>query len=306
MLAIGAIESIDAQHILGWAWYRPTPDEPIDIEVLVDDAVVLTARADRLRPDLAALGAGNGRHGFLVRNLAEHLPPGPHNVRVRRARDRLDIPGSPKPVIGPEREAVDIGPVVGANPNATSVAENAAAANGVPVGVGEAAEVAVDPDAAVANVKAPGTVSAVEAGEVVAGNSGAAGPETAGVAKARPIGNLDRVSFDEISGWVWDAEHPDQSLDIEILDGDVVVLKVSADQLRSDLADAGMGTGHHGFAIRNLGGILPLSRHRVRVRRAPDGKDLPHSPTDDQPQPAGPGRDDVHERRRVLRHRSGG
>ncbi len=65
---------------------------------------MLTARADRLRPDLTALGVGNGRHGFLVRNLTQHLPPGAHNVRVRRARDRLDIPGSPKSVIVPEQE----------------------------------------------------------------------------------------------------------------------------------------------------------------------------------------------------------
>ncbi len=102
VVAIGAIESIDHQHILGWAWHRPTPDASIEVEVLVDDVVVLTAHADLSRPDLAALGAGNGRHGFLVRDLAEHLSPGPHDIRVRRARDRLDIPGSPKPVIGPE------------------------------------------------------------------------------------------------------------------------------------------------------------------------------------------------------------
>jgi GT2 family glycosyltransferase/glycosyltransferase involved in cell wall biosynthesis len=129
-----------------------------------------------------------------------------------------------------------------------------------------------------AQVEAPIGGSVVEAVEVVArtADAGVAGPP--GVAKAGPIGNLDRVSFDEIAGWVWDADHPEQPVDIEILDGDVVVLKVSADQLRSDLADAGMGTGHHGFTIRNLGGILPLSRHRVRVRRAIDGKDLPRSP----------------------------
>jgi GT2 family glycosyltransferase/glycosyltransferase involved in cell wall biosynthesis len=99
------------------------------------------------------------------------------------------------------------------------------------------------------------------------------------VGAPRPIGNLDRVSFEEISGWVWDAEHPHQPVDIEILDGNVVVLKVTADQFRPDLADAGMGTGHHGFTIRNVGGVLPLSRHVIRVRRAIDGKDLPRSPT---------------------------
>jgi O-antigen biosynthesis protein len=93
------------------------------------------------------------------------------------------------------------------------------------------------------------------------------------------MGNLDRVSFDEISGWVWDPDHPDQPVDIEILDGDIELMKVSADQFRPDLAAAGMGTGHHGFVIRDLGGVLPLSRHVLRVRRASDGKDLPRSPT---------------------------
>ncbi len=99
-----------------------------------------------------------------------------------------------------------------------------------------------------------------------------AGEDVADESLTRPVGNLDRVGFDEISGWAWDPDHPELSVDIEILDGDVVLLKVSADQFRPDLAGAGMGTGHHGFVIRNLGGVLPLSRHLVRVRRASDGK----------------------------------
>src|SRR4051795_9355672 len=45
MLAGGGIESIDHRHILGWAWYRPTPDYSIDVEVLVDDVVVMKTRA---------------------------------------------------------------------------------------------------------------------------------------------------------------------------------------------------------------------------------------------------------------------
>jgi hypothetical protein len=101
-LAIGAIESIDYNHILGWAWYRPTPDEAIDVEILVDDVVVLKIHADMPRPDLEELGAGNGVHGFLVHNLAAFVRSGSHNVRVRRARDRLDIPGSPRVVVRPE------------------------------------------------------------------------------------------------------------------------------------------------------------------------------------------------------------
>jgi GT2 family glycosyltransferase/glycosyltransferase involved in cell wall biosynthesis len=95
---------------------------------------------------------------------------------------------------------------------------------------------------------------------------------------AAPIGSVDQMGFQEISGWAWDAAIPDRPIDIEILDNDVVVLRVSADRFRPDLRDAGIGNGGHGFSIRNLGGILPFSQHRVRVRRASDGRDLPGSP----------------------------
>ena len=62
---IGGIEFVDHRHVLGWAWYSPTPDEPIEVEILVDDAVVRTVFADLSRPDLRAAGVGDGRHGFL-------------------------------------------------------------------------------------------------------------------------------------------------------------------------------------------------------------------------------------------------
>ncbi len=223
-LAIGAIELLDYRQVRGWAWYPPMPDEAIDVEILVDDAVVMTARADLPRPELATAGAGNGRHGFHAEIPRDHVPPGTHIVRVRRARDRLDLPGSRAPVTRPEA-------VPGDDDNRLDVRPAIAAAGSAPV-----------------------------------------------LAAAAPIGNLDRVSHAEISGWVWDSSDPDKPVDVEIMDGAEVVLRVTADQSRPDLAEACMGHGNHGFTIQNLNGVFPLSRHRVRVRRASDGLDLPKSP----------------------------
>ena len=93
-----------------------------------------------------------------------------------------------------------------------------------------------------------------------------------------PIGNIDRMDYDEISGWAWDPEHPDESVDVEILDDGAVVLRIPANRFRADLVEVGAGTGYHGFSVSNLAGVFPLSRHRVRVRRASDGRDLPDSP----------------------------
>ena len=92
------------------------------------------------------------------------------------------------------------------------------------------------------------------------------------------IGSVDYADHDQITGWAWDPARPDEAIDIEILDDELVVLKICADELRSDLVQAGAGSGCHGFFLRNLSGVFPLSRHRVRVRRAFDGHDLPGSP----------------------------
>jgi len=109
-------------------------------------------------------------------------------------------------------------------------------------------------------------------------------PEAAGsVPQPEPrrpqqVGSMDKVENDEISGWVWDPATPDEPVDVEILDDDKVVLRARAENYRRDLQEVGVGDGRHGFVLRGLAGVLPYSRHRVRVRRATDGRDLPGSP----------------------------
>jgi GT2 family glycosyltransferase len=103
-------------------------------------------------------------------------------------------------------------------------------------------------------------------------------PVSATIPSNAAVGNLDRADHDELTGWAWDPARPNEAVDIEILDGEVVVLTLRADEFRPDLARAAIGDGRHGFRLRSLAGLFPLSRHRVRVRRALDGRDLPESP----------------------------
>jgi GT2 family glycosyltransferase/glycosyltransferase involved in cell wall biosynthesis len=398
-LPIGGIDTPDSHQISGWAWYETKPDEPVDVEILIDDVAVLKVCADQFRADLLAAGAGNGRHGFLVQNLQTHVPPGRHSVRALRASDGLELPGSPSWVTrpqpaseegeagtgtqvadspraeglvlvetgqsgtepgaaslwalveGPPAAAVE-GTAIVARPRDDAAEEGEAGAGthvadspqaeglvlveigqsgtepapaslwtsveGPPAAAAEGAAVVTEPRDDAAEESEAGTrthvadspqaedLALVELGQSGT-EPGAASPletATAPVEKPSipvpaaaaegaitsnqrapalrvtpPIGSLDRVGYDGISGWVWDPTHPDESVDIEILDNDVVVLKVCADQFRSDLLAAGAGNGRHGFSLRNLAGVFPLSRHRVRVRRATDGLDLPGSPT---------------------------
>jgi hypothetical protein len=65
-----------------------------------------------------------------------------------------------------------------------------------------------------------------------------------------PQGRIEGIGRTLISGWIWDANSPNVPQEIEIWDSDVLVMKVVADGLRSDLVKAGIGDGRHGFQAR--------------------------------------------------------
>lgn len=91
-------------------------------------------------------------------------------------------------------------------------------------------------------------------------------------------GSVDAMSFDLIEGWVWNPENPDETCTVEVYDGADLLLRVPANEFRLDVRNAGFGTGNYGFKITNLSALLPFARHKIAVRRASDGVDLPGSP----------------------------
>jgi GT2 family glycosyltransferase/glycosyltransferase involved in cell wall biosynthesis len=93
-----------------------------------------------------------------------------------------------------------------------------------------------------------------------------------------PIGHVDTLTVNEVSGWCWDAKTPQSAVSVEILDDDRVIASVRADIYRADLEAAGIGTGKYGFSIRELDVLLPNVCHRLSIRRASDGKLLRGTP----------------------------
>jgi hypothetical protein len=70
-----------------------------------------------------------------------------------------------------------------------------------------------------------------------------------GGAPASPaiVGYIDRIDGTRVSGWAWDRNQPDVSVDVEIRIGAKTVATVRADRLRKDLARSGTGNGYHAF-----------------------------------------------------------
>ncbi len=91
----GVIDYIVDGVLSGWA--RETGSEaPVQLTLLLDDLPVMTFTADQMRPDLAALGFGGGRHGFAVSvRPFLHRPHAIARVQVAGRTFELEKSGRP-------------------------------------------------------------------------------------------------------------------------------------------------------------------------------------------------------------------
>lgn len=71
-----------------------------------------------------------------------------------------------------------------------------------------------------------------------------------------------------IHGWVWDINHPNRSVQVEIYDGDNLLAIVTANEFRHDLLSAGKGDGTHAFTFKVPPRLRDGKLHLVRIRVA--------------------------------------
>jgi hypothetical protein len=91
-------------------------------------------------------------------------------------------------------------------------------------------------------------------------------------------GTLDRADLERIAGWAWDANHPDQRIRVEILEGGHLIAAVTADAFRPGLLEAGKGDGCHSFALATPRGLRDGRQHRISARVTGQAKELNQSP----------------------------
>jgi hypothetical protein len=81
-----------------------------------------------------------------------------------------------------------------------------------------------------------------------------------------------------IIGWVWDEKRPNTPLNVEILDGDVVLDTLTAHSFRQDLLTAGKGNGKHGFRYLIPDSLRDGKQHSIRIKVANSSFSLSSSP----------------------------
>ena len=82
----------------------------------------------------------------------------------------------------------------------------------------------------------------------------------------------------EIVGWAWDQTRPNDSISIEVYDGDVKIGEIAADLFRQDLQTAGMGNGKHGFIFPAPAKLRDGNSHAVHLKIASTKQELAGSP----------------------------
>lgn len=91
-------------------------------------------------------------------------------------------------------------------------------------------------------------------------------------------GRYEKADCDEVGGWAWDAAHPAAPLDVEIVADGRVIGRVRADLQRRDLAEAGKGSGAHGFIFVLPDRLRDGWPHEIGVRVAGTGVELEGGP----------------------------
>ena len=79
----GFVDQARSDRLCGWAQDLHSPEEPVTLEVLVDDQPVLCILANAYRADLRQAGMGSGCHAFDVALPADM----PGTITVRRVAD---------------------------------------------------------------------------------------------------------------------------------------------------------------------------------------------------------------------------
>jgi hypothetical protein len=88
----------DCNTILGWAWDKNRPDEPIQVDIYDGDTRLATITASDFRQDLLSAGHGNGKHAFTY-PLPPSLKDGkPHAIRIKYAGTSMDLGNTPKEI----------------------------------------------------------------------------------------------------------------------------------------------------------------------------------------------------------------
>ncbi|MGD0047050.1 MAG: SBBP repeat-containing protein [Bryobacteraceae bacterium] len=91
-------------------------------------------------------------------------------------------------------------------------------------------------------------------------------------------GALDETDCTNIGGWAWDANNPNKTVSVDILDGTTLIATVTANSFEASLVSAGIGNGYHAFNYATPSSIKNGAAQSITVRASGTIVDLSGTP----------------------------
>lgn len=101
----GAIDVADQTRVSGWTHDPQTPDQPLEVQLFIDDQFIAMQSANQRRDDLVRAGAATQpNHGFRFDLTAVNLAGGQHAAQVYAVRaaagtNKMLVPLAKQPVV---------------------------------------------------------------------------------------------------------------------------------------------------------------------------------------------------------------
>jgi hypothetical protein len=92
----GVHDITNCNGIIGWAWDKNRPNDPVEVDVYDGDTLLATMIADQFRKDLLDAGIGNGKHSFLFPVPPRLKDGSPHLIRMKFSGAKVDLAHTPK------------------------------------------------------------------------------------------------------------------------------------------------------------------------------------------------------------------
>ncbi|SKC18860.1 hypothetical protein SAMN05660293_05365, partial [Dyadobacter psychrophilus] len=257
----GILELVNCTEIKGWVWDQNYPNADITVELFEGDVIYATTKANIQRADLPNSGPGSGRYGFSIATPVALNDGAIHQLGVRVKNSNFVLASSPRSLncaYEGSFETADCYAIKGwvwdrNNPNSalnieilegnTVVATTLANLDRTDINVGTG-KYGFDFELPIAfrdgqphqfNLRIKGTTFNL---------SGS--PRTVNCQNNIYNGNFEVADCSKISGWVSATNYPNSAVDVELVEGNNVVVSATANIYRADL---NMGTKKYGFSI---------------------------------------------------------
>jgi hypothetical protein len=249
----GILEGVDGEHISGFARLKNQLNSSVTVEIYDGETLLATVPAEQFRPDLRDLGMGNGEHAFSFPTPARLKDWRPHEIRAKIAGTNIELSGSPKTIILPGNQvAPDKAPGL-THLFVQSFGAQGLTPAGAPLG------------ALMQRLAALGVMES----------------DVFALDRATVVGSLDGADVENIFGWAWDKKDPNNSIDVDIYEGDGVLTllaTVPATVFRQNLLDAKIGDGRHGFSYPTPARLKDGKAHTIWVTTSGTKVELDGSP----------------------------